>query len=172
MDEKIYTEISILVEYPAAFRKSVADAEMPGNLLKIKVNDEFIIGSKDSYTECPLMGSTFIEALEGIIRILNHEKSIVEFHSGGGTLLIIEPRDERTVNLTPAFSQKSIDNPEKRIFESKTVKRKLVISEIIRVSKEWKNRSIHVNKEIIQTQWFNDFEKALTEAESARAENG
>ena len=166
MTENSRNDFRIFIEYGKGFYEFITDGKMPGNRAKVKFEDEFLVGGEDYYTESPIMGITLVEALQAVEEINDGNEAALDFPDGGGTILVIEPKDEQTVTLTTVYSDEAVTNPDERIFDPTPVSKDAVISEIIRVAKEWRDEALTTNSDIDQVDWFQKLEVAIEEAES------
>ncbi|NEU59202.1 hypothetical protein [Halorussus sp. MSC15.2] len=162
MVSKIDNKFQIQLKYDPEFEKLIADGKMPDGRIKIRVNDEYLIGGEDHYVESIMTGLTLVDLLKAAENTLAGFSGDVELLDSG-TYLVIEPHEEGMVTLTKCFSPTAVEDQSERHFDPFVVTKDDVISEIIRITEEWRDDALDVNPDIETVEWFERLQQSISD---------
>ncbi|WP_276302608.1 hypothetical protein [Halorussus lipolyticus] len=165
MVSNIDNKFQIQLKYDPEFEELIADGKMPDGWIKIRVNEEYLIGSEDHYVESIMMGLTLVDLLKAAENTLAGFSGDVELLDSG-TYLVIEPHEEGTVTLTKCFSPNAVEDQRERHFDPFVITKDDVISEIIRVTEEWRDDALDVNPDIETAEWFKNLQQWINDVKS------
>lgn len=148
--------------YSTRFRRQVKKGKAnPLTGVKIRADDEYILGSEDTVSSTYLAG-TFQEALEMIEDIEKGETGILEF-ADGPTYLVLEPSDEEHVTLTGCLTYESAHNPDRRRASERRVivPKHAWINELLRATREFLQKAREVNPELRNSDRFEELNQTI-----------
>ncbi|MFC7079160.1 hypothetical protein [Halorussus caseinilyticus] len=148
------------MKHDPKFEELIAANEMPDARIKVRINDEYLLGDEDHYVESIMIGLTLVDLLEAAENVVSGTRGSVELLDSG-TYLVLEPEDQRRVTISKCFSPSAVSNPSERLFDPCMATRGAVISEIIRVAEEWRNDALEVNPDITATKWFKNLQESV-----------
>lgn len=105
------------IKRPSLFGDDLAEGYMPASMPRIRIDDDWVLGTETEYPEAMPLGVILEDFLDAIDALAGDERTVIQIYNAD---FVVEPHG-KSVRLAEVVTSEGLDNSDRRVFGNYTV---------------------------------------------------
>ncbi|WP_224271057.1 hypothetical protein [Haloprofundus salinisoli] len=155
-------QMSFDIKTPSLFGDDLTEGYMPASMPRIRIEDDWVLGSETEYPEAMPLGVILEDFLDAIDALAGGERTVIAIYNAD---FVVEPVGT-SARLAYVVTPEGLNDPDRRVFGNYTVGQDEFRETTISAIKAWCNKALELYPELEKAEWFSRLHNKAKETSS------